>query len=379
MVDTNRKIEMLRDRVASLAIRPETLLAAEAVVKSNRLVGKLVEPFRKEWLNDMLTHPNAGEFRLAAVDPDAHFLKWIEARSRLPYHVTRRTVAQVGAKYDTNIATKLSIIVWPQEIAWAQRMRLDPNPFTATKSALFLRETVGNPSKTFTALADMYSDAIMRVGYLDSPVQDMSASEIRFATDLPEFAPLFQRYAARAYADTLKDMTRDQIEKLAKRAAAEENEERRLVAASGIARGATRSPMRRTISTIRTAISFGLDANSTFLLEKAFIRKVEAGEVEVDPGQRTADAGFLQLIADKEARKAVLDMQPLPSSADYMDTWEIANLNASFLDQLPPSFKPLGCTKAQLESWQEAIVIEGRPCPFDAVSDLGFFLLGSQR
>ncbi|MNY77828.1 hypothetical protein D3C86_2178590 [compost metagenome] len=60
-----------------------------------------------------------------------------------------------------------------------------------------------------------------------------------------------------------------------------------------------------------------------------------------------------------------------------MDTWEIANLNGSFLDQVPPSYKALGCSKAQLESWQEAVVLGKRPRPFDAVSDLGFFLLGA--
>ncbi|MDW9481237.1 hypothetical protein GOB57_21570 [Sinorhizobium meliloti] len=377
MVDINRKMDMLRQRVASLSVKQETIEAAERIVKANRMVARNVDPLRKEWLNDMITHPNAGEFRLAAADPDAHFLKWIDLRSRHPYHVTRRTVAAVGEKYGTDTATKLSIVVWPQEIAWAQRMRLDTNPFTATKSALFLRETVGNPSKTFSALADMYSDAIMRVGYLDSPVQDLSAMEIRFGSDLPEFAPLFQRYAARAYAEALKDMTREQVEKLAHRAAAEENEERRLVAAGGIARGAVRSPMRRSVSTIRTAIAFKLDANSTYLLETAFIRKVEAGEVDIDPGQRTADAGFLRLIADQEQRSVVLDMEPLPSPAEYMDAWEIANLNGTFLDQLPPSYKPLGCTRAQLENWQEAVVVGRRPCPYDAVSDLGFFLLGA--
>lgn len=377
MDNIDRKMEMLRERVASLAVKPATIEAAERIVKANRMVAKIVDPLRKEWLNDMITHPNAGEFRLAATDPDAHFLKWIEVRSRHPYHVTRRTVSAVGEKYGTDTATKLSIVIWPQEIAWAQRLRLDPNPFTATKSALFLRETVGNPSKTFSAMADMYSDAIMRVGYLDNPVQDLSAMEIRFGSDLPEFAPLFQRYAARAYAETLKDMTRDQVEKLAQRAAAEENEERRLVTAGGIARGAARSPMRRSVSTIRTAISFKLDANSTYLLETAFIRKVEAGEVEIDPGQRTADASFLRLIADKDERTVLLNMEALPSPAEYMDTWEIANLNGTFLDQLPASYKPLGCTKAQLESWQEAVVMGKRPCPYDAVSDLGFFLLGA--
>lgn len=376
-MDMSRKMNLLRERVASLSVKPETIEEAERIAKANRMVAKVVEPLRREWLNDMLTHPNAGEFRLAASNPDAHFLKWIALRSKHPYHVNRRTVEAVGQKYGTEVASKLAIVVWPQEIAWAQRMRLDPNPFTATKAALFLRETVGNPSKTFSALADIYSDAIMRVGYLDNPVQEISAGEIRFATDLPEFAPLFQRYAARAYADTLKNMSREQVEKLAQRAAAEETEDRRLVAAVGIARGAARSPMRRTVSTIRSAINFKLNANSTFLLETAFIRKVEAGEVEIEPGMRTADAGFLRLISDQSTRKLVLDMEALPSPAEYMDIWEIAHLNGTFLDQLPASYKPLGCTLAQLERWQLEVVEGRRTLPFDAVSDIGFFLLGA--
>nr|WP_250807264.1 hypothetical protein [Neorhizobium tomejilense] len=377
MVDMNRKMELLRERVASLSLSPDTLATAESVLKANRLVVKLADPLRREWLNDMLTHPNAGEFRLAASDPDAHFLKWLDQRSKLPYHVTRRTVVALGEKYTPEVASKLSIVIWPQEIAWAQRMRLDPNPFTATKAALFLRETVGNPSKTFLALADIYSEAIMRVGYLESPVQELSAWEIRFSQELPEFAPLFQRYAARAYSETLKDMTREQVEKLAARAAVDENEERRLVLAGDIARGATKSPMRRNLSTIRTAVMFKLDANSTFLIESAFFRKVEAGEIEIDPGSRSADAAFVRLLADVPARDAVLSVEPLPHASEYMDVWEIAHLDRDFIGKLPPSYKPLACTPVQMESWQEAIVEGRRPCPYDAVSDLGFFLLGA--
>jgi hypothetical protein len=375
-MDPNRKLEMLRQRVASLSVKPDTVEAAEKIVKANRMPARSVDPLRREWLNDMITHPSAGEFRLAASDPDGHFLKWVDLRSKHPYHVSRRTVEKVSESYGADTATKLLIVIWPQEIAWAQRMRLDTNPFTATKSALFLRETVGNPSKTFSAIADMYSDAVMRVGYLDNPVQDMTAMDIRFTPDLPEFAPLFQRYAARAYADTLKDMTRDQVEKLAHRAAVEENEDRRLVAAASIARGTLRSPMRRSVSTIRTAMAFKLDPNSLFLLETAFVRKIEAGEVDIDPGMRTADAAFMRVMADASQRGTLIGIESLPSTAEYMDTWEIAHLDGSFLDQLPPSYKPLGCTRVQLENWQEAVVTGIRACPFDAVSDLGFYLLG---
>lgn len=377
MVDTDRKLKLLRARVAALAVSPETIARAEEILRANRMTAGVVDSLRREWLNDMLSHPDVGEARLAASNPDAHFLRWIEARSRKRHHVTRRTVEQVAAKYGSETASKLAIVIWPQEIAWAQRMRLDPNPFTATRAALFLRETEGNPSKTFTALADIYSDAVMRVGYLDNPVQDLTAEEIRFSDDLPEFAPLFQRYAARAYSERLENMTRERVEQLAARAAADENNERRLYASATVARLAVKSPMRRTLSVIRTAMSFGIDSNSTYLLEQALLRGVRAGEVAIEPGQRSADGAFLRLLADADQRKAVLAMEPLPSSADYMGIWEIANLDASFIDTLPPSFKALACTKSRLEAWQEEIVECTRPCPYDAVSDLGFYLLGA--
>ena len=107
-IDIERKMKLLKARVSALVLKPETIGLAETIVKNQRMVSKVLEPLRKEWLNDMLSNPNPGEFRLAASDPDAHFLRWIEARSQHRYHVTRRTVAAVGEKYGSETASKLS-------------------------------------------------------------------------------------------------------------------------------------------------------------------------------------------------------------------------------------------------------------------------------
>jgi hypothetical protein len=372
----DRKLELVRQKVRRLELPETATAAAEEVIRAKGMVAK-VETLRKEWFNDLLHETMDEEYKLAAADPAGHFLKWIAIRAAHRFHVTFRTLHSVADRYGAEVAHKLYVVTWPQEIAWAQRMRLDRNPFTATKAALFLRETEGAPARTFSAIADIYSEAIMRVGYSESEVQELSAEEIRFASELPEFAPLFQRYAARAYADTLAKMTRDQVERLAARAAADENTERRQFAGEGIARKTMRSPMRRSIAMIRSAIGFGLGANELFMAERAYLKKVASGEIEVEPGMRTADAGFMRLLADRARLRSVLDMEPLPDPAESLDALQIARLDARFIDALPPSFQPLACSKAQLDAWKEDVVYGRRAHPYDPVSDLGFKLLGA--
>ena len=377
-VDIDRKIDLLRERVLSLSLSDSIIPQTELMIKKSGLPTSTAESLRKEWLNDMLSHPSSAETRHATSDPSDHFLKWLEERVKHRYHVSRRTVSAIANNYSPEIASKLSIIIWPQEIAWAQRMRLDKNPFTATKAALFLRDIESNPSKVFISIAGIYSDAVMTNGYLDNEVQDFTADEIRFAVNIPEFAPLFQRYAARAYSDALKAMSRDQLKKYASRAADDENNDRRRIASENISRRNTRFPMRYSISIIRSAIAFKLDANKLFLLEKAFNRLLENGEVDVEPGMVTADAGFLKLLANKDRRTSILDMEELPPAADCRTAWDIIHLNAGFSIKMPGGLVSLKVSKDQFSQWQEDVVEGKRPLPYDEYSDIGFFLLGSQ-
>lgn len=374
MVDIDRKIELLRQRVTSLQLSERTLADAEEIVRTSGMSAKMVDTLRREWLNDMVSHPNPSEFRLAAADPNLHFLNWLKSRIRHRYHVPRRTVAAVSERYGADAAAKLSIVIWPQEIAWAQRLRIDSNPYTSTKAALFLRESEANSAKVFPALSDIYSDAVTMTGYLDSDAQDLSPDEIRFMGELPDFAPLFLRYASRAYADTMKNMTRDQVERLAARAAAEENVDRSRLSAAKIANSNQRAPLRRSVPMIRSAAAAGLDANGMYLLETAFNRLLAAGEIEIDPGMRTADASFIRLLNDKTQRSRLIGMEPLPPTSERMDGLDIARLTRSFCDFLPSSLK---CRPEDFERWQASVVEGSRPLPHDARSDLMFFLLGA--
>jgi hypothetical protein len=376
MTDIATKLDLLRKRVQKFDLDPSVMLQATSIVERNGMIAKMAETLRKEWLNDLIANSNSESYRLALSGPGAHFLKWVDARSRDKYRVSPRAFATATDKIGPTVAAKLRIVVWPQEIAWAQRMRLDENPYSATKAALFLREAEANPSKTFLNLVDVYSEAVKKLGYLDSAVQEMSADEIRFARDLPEFAPLFQRYAARAYADALQNPPREKIVKLAQRAAIDETTERRIIAARQIAQNTERFPMRRSMSLVRTAIHHKLTPNQMFLLENAFLVEVEAGREEIEPGMRTADTAFMMAIGDAERRQALLDMAIAPASSDK-DGLDILNFTKDFFTLLPASFKPLAPNTATLLKWQTEIVEGRREFPYDVVSDFGFFMLGA--
>lgn len=377
MVDVDRRLELVRSRLSQLHLPDEALGRAAEVVREARLPETMVEVLRKEWLNDMVLHPDAGEFRLAASDPSGHFVKWLRARAAHPYHVSWRTVDQVAERYGAENASKLHIVVWPQEIAWAQRTRLDANPFAATKAALFLREAAALPSKLFRVVADLYSDAVTTSGYMDHEAHGLSADEIRFSDSPPEFSPLFLRHAAREYDERLRAMTREQVDRLAARAREDESADRRAAASRRAIRHLERAPFRHSVPMIRSAITFSISPNEAFQIERAFVRMLESGDVGVEPGDRTADGEFLRLIADRSRRKRALSMQPLPAPEARPDALDIARLDAGFLSSLPASFAALDASVARLQDWKTAVIEGGRTVPFDPISDFGFFLLGA--
>jgi hypothetical protein len=271
------------------------------------------------------------------------------------------------------------MVVWPQEIAWAQRLRLDRNPLVATKSALFLREAEGQPGKTFEKIADIYADAFLKNDYTDHPAHSMSASEIRFSQNVPEFTPLFLRYAARYYADKLDGMSRETLAKLAAVAARDEQEDRDIEAGRQSARIAQVSPMRRMLPVISSAISARLTSNQLCLLEKVFITLLERGTVKVEPGTGSPHATFISVIGDPVRRNGMLLAAPPRGAGEDADSlaWEVVNLKPNaWLRTLPEAFPRMATRLVPaMEAWQIDIAEERREAPLDAISDFGFFLV----
>jgi hypothetical protein len=376
MVSYEAKTRLLRKRAAALSLPDGT---AERVAETVRSAGMRLpgaaEALRIEWLNDLLAARDAGAFGLAARDPAAHLLSWAAERAKDPFHVTYRSVEAVARDLGPDAASRL-VVAWRQEIAWAQRMRRYPNPRVATKAALFLREAEGAPGKLFERLAATYADAFSSPDYIDHPAHSMSDRDIRFLDHVPDFTPLFLRYASRAYAERLAAMARDKLEVLAARAAREEDEDRERAASRRSADVARRSPMRRMITVIADARMRGLSPNALWAAEEAFLGLLSTGEIRVPPGTGSPHARFLETIGDPSALARLSAACP-PSVPDGDSlAWTVVHLGIGWLDGIPDGYRRMSeRMRTSFESWQVEIAEERREAPVDPVSDFGFFLM----
>jgi len=379
MTRVEAKARLLRRRASALELVPGTMEEAEKiVVAAGMKLPGAAEALRVEWLNDMVVHHSAGEFGLAARDPSRHFLEWVKVRAGNRYHVTYRSIDAVGRRYGADAASRL-IVIWPQEIAWAQRLRLSGNPFTATKAAMFLREAEGSPGKVFERIADVFSEAFMRADYVDHPAHDLSSADIRFGSPPDDFVPLCLRYASRAYDEKLFGIPREKLDALARIAAKDELEERGMDAARHSAAVARAAPMRRMIPVIGAAISSSMTPNDLALCERAFVASLDRGELKVEPGTGNPYASFIAAFADAESRSTLLNSSDaVRNEGEDPDNlaWMVVNLRPSWADTLPATFRESSRNlREAMEEWQLDVAEERREPPIDPISDFGFFLL----
>lgn len=378
MIDTEAHKRLLRKRVEALSFPDQVLAEAADIIRNSGM--KLADAaaiLRKEWLNDLVATTNSKEFKRAAANPSGHFLAFVAERARKPFHVTYRAVDAVARRFGSDLASRFTHIVWPQEIAWAQRLRLDVNPNTATRAAMFLRETEGNPAKMFSKIADLYSDAVAKVGYSENAAHELSATEIRFDDTVPEFNPLFLKYASRHYSELLQNMSRDKVEMLALRAAKDERQDRSLITARKVVDTTRRFPMRHLPNVISLAKSLGLSSNELYQLEKAFLVKMENGEVELEQGLNSPHIAFVTMLTNDSSRADLLANAGSLDLDEASIQWDIANLEGRrWIKDLPAAFDKWGdIAQVEVEMWKAAIVEEKRDAPVDFVSDFGFWLL----
>lgn len=373
MFDTDVKANLLRKRVSRLQLAPETMAKAESVLAETALsMAGAAEQLRKEWLNDLVASTDAGAFSHATRDPDNHFLAWLKDRARNPFHVSYRAVDSLAQRLGPEIAARVALVIWPQEIAWAQRFRVSENPVTATKAAMFLREAVGNPSRLFGKIADLYGDALIKSSYSDHIAHDYSPIDIRLEPDMPEFSPLFLTYAARSYSDLLLEMPREKIEALANRAHKDEMNDRGLIEAQNALEKIERFPMRRMQSVVSLSISLGLTPNSLFLAETGFLSLLKDGEISIVDD---AVATFASLLSSDIDRERLIHLGDKPTIDAEEIQWGIAHLDKNWLSKLPSSQQKEGKSLLPyMEKWQFAIVEDQRETPYDPISDFCFFL-----
>lgn len=366
--------DVIRERAAALAVSAEAVREAQSLAAAAGLPGNDAgERLRREWLNDLVSDPEHEERARASAQPDAHFMEWVQTRVRNPFHVTYRAVGKVARKQGDDIAMRMVNITWSQEIAWAQRLRLDDNPRVAVLSALFLREASSDPAKLFVEIANTYETALSEEpGYVSSVNHALTPEEIRSGAGDALWNPLFLQYAGRAYAEVLNAMARSRLEALAARARRDEETDRARMAVQDMVRRLRLHPLSRLVGVISATAELGLGSNDLLDLESRFLAEVERGEIKIDGN----DVPIYRLLIGFVRRNAGDVGAPLSGEQAALLVARVDTLGQRWIDRLPADFKPLNATrKANFEGWKADVLSGLRPPPLDPVLDYGFYLV----
>ncbi len=205
----------------------------------------------------------------------------------------------------------------------------------------------------------------------------MSPDEIRNSEELPDFTPLFMRYANHAFEEKISSLTPAMFEQFAKRAALDETSDRQRDMRLQIVEQARRFPMRRFPSVIATARKHKISPNEIFMLEAYFLGQIEDGKMDIPPGSVSAIPLFISFLTDRKLVRASL-LEAAKFSSDIAlptDVWSVVNLQRGWLEQLPSSYREVCDLLMPFQAWKSAVVEGKRPLPIDAVSDFGFFIM----
>jgi hypothetical protein len=377
MVSDLQKAETLKRRLQPLVLSEDIIAGVAADVKRNP---RQLKSLFQEWIADVSTF-DQNEYLPAARDPEGHFRRWLTVRLNDPFHISDLILKIVRKRYDIDFTTKLYMIVWWQEIAWAQRHRLADNAFTASKAGFFLAKAESDPKEVFLAIADLYASAVMTAEYRNSPLQEMAPEEIRHTDLMPDFVPLFLQYTNKFLSDKLSTLSSDQITQTAQAAARKERSERMKLMTERAVAYAERYPMCHDLSLIRIAMNQKLSSNDLFLLEKLFLDRVRSGLIQLSPGSITPQTSFVTLLADRSALKAALKETHNQYGHQFQgpDIWNIVGLQRKWIDGLPEAYGYMTNLMRKLGSWQELLAVDARTMPYDAISDFGFYLLEQDR
>lgn len=366
-------------KALSNRIRPITLSidVQHEIAADQKIQRKRVERYYQEWLFEMADSARNDDYFLATRNPQEQFSRWVAARILDPFFVSKGIRDILYQRYQVDVANKIFMIIWPQEIAWAQRFRLDSNAYTATKAALFLSQAQDDTKSVFLSIADLHAEAFMTMDYNRSHFQEMSPEEIRNSPELADFTPLFLMHANRNYVEKLSKLTATDFEKYASVAAQLEKNERQGVMRLRLVAHARKFPLRRTLPVLATARTHNISPNELYLLEEYFLHQVEKKEIEVIPGSDTALPIFIAFISDRRGiKRTIMEAANFAGpAAKAIDQLGVLNLRNWWIDQLPDGYRNLGNLVTGFSEWREAMIDETRKMPFDPVSDFGYFLL----
>jgi len=369
-MERNLQMEFLIQRKALLSV-PE--IAMDEARKRCEGHGLDVSVLHNEWINDTLSSQPA--YEMALEDVPKSFLAWVDRKIEDPFLLPAMASKVASLRLDHD-AMRFCTIVWPQELAWAHRLRRSEDAVVAILSDGFLRRARKDVMSQFKALFPVYLVACEEFDYLRSQVHDLTPEQIRLGMGDNNFDPVFLRYARSAFESLVsKLMERDEIDKIVESVRNSEVKEVQKILRSKTAQLMERSRLTRMISIIRTAMDIGLDSDRLDLAYVSFLQEIENGAVHLDVNGGLPDGEFRAWLRVQKFKRMTMPETFRTNAADE-SLGEIVRAPIGWVDRLPQEYLDLGGRTPRIfQEWLSPIVKDIRSAPRDFVLDYGFHLV----
>lgn len=370
---------ILARAIRALAVPPsameEARIAADA---SGMREPDAAQRLYREWLNDLVAVHGGLQFQAAARDPQGSFLGWLASRLANPWHVSHRAHAAVRARHGDEVAILIGGVRWPQEVAWAQRMRGDDNDRVAFLAEMWLQAARRDPAKLFKGVADLYvAEAALDPSYASNPAHLLSDQEILDGEeDVCHWRPLWLRFSEREFGRLVNATPRARLSVLAQRVREAEWRDRRARGHARQAEALRRWRPATMVAVLEAAIAHGLSSDDLVAAERDFVSEVERGGVDLTSVPTPAWRVFARRLGSWAG------LSSAPSDVERAQRIEaIHALPPSWADRMPDDLHVVGATDhRRLMMWFDAVAVTGaRTPPEDPAVDYAMWLLEAAR
>ncbi len=331
----------------------------------------------KEWRNDLLAKPGDDQNPWARItaDPATPYMGWLDWRLAHPFHVSYRVVDAAARRMGVSTANLLVDIRWPQEVAWARRIRKSADERDVLVGHRFLLAAIADASSEFAKLAGAYAQASDDPAYVLAPEHDYAADEVAAGYGSPDFGPLFLRHGRAVLADRLGRMSAKELRASAAVARRSEDTERGNRARRRAAANVRAANMARSPGIISIAVEAGLGADGLVDAQAEFARLVEAGAVPVPPDVGLPYEEFCAWLRTAQAPSQTL-LMPGDDLSGETELLGIVSNPIDWVRSLPRDYHDMGASDPRrFHRWLAPIASRERAFPRDAVVDYGFQLV----
>lgn len=371
----NAPLEEIKSLISQMYIDEITKEHVEEYCKTHRYEFSNTDIFtylKKEWLNEVFSmNRNSEEFQSILAAPSSHFYHWVTDRVNEPFSISARTIRKLASKFGFEFVASMEKIRWKQEIAWARKMRYDPNDEVCVLSALFLISAKKKPNQFFGRLIEVAFDTMEEENYFDSEIHELNEEEI-LNSDITsqDWNPLFLRLSKDYFNPVIEKMPIKNLAIAAKKAREDFESERYFEDLNRNLFLVNKYPLSSRLLVVMRARSMNLTPNELVTLESSFKEELQ-NKTFVQQDSKRMDQSFMHWLKTVSVKEVILDRKHKKKLKQ-----NISNINSYWLDNLPNDLKDLGGQgKGVFSRWRSEVLSDRRETPLDPVIDYLYFLI----